>query len=232
MAENDEPTQLWSDGTPEAPVAPAPLAAAPQTAPPLPPARRPGPPIWLIAGAAIVLVIVIGVGGIFIGRLMGSPKVTTAPTAAATAPAQSDSAPLAAASAAAPPAPDPSAVALNAGSSVSATVQDAANQFGLIGVWAANCTQPVSNDNYYQTWAATADGAVTVSVNTGPGNSPELDRFDAGHLIGSDQIELDGDLQIVFQKDADGRLHGLQATIGGTQQVMKASSGLSKCSGG
>jgi len=112
MDENDEPTQVWSDGMPEAP---APLAAAPQPAPPLPPASRPGPPIWLIGGAAIVLVIVIGVGGIFIGRLMGSPKVTTAPTAAATAPAQSDSAPLAAASAAAPPAQDPSAVALTAG---------------------------------------------------------------------------------------------------------------------
>ena len=216
MAENDEPAQLWSDGMPEAP---APLAAAPQPAPPLPPASRPGPPIWLIGGAAIVLVIVIGVGGIFIGRLMGSPKVTTAPTAAATAPAQSDSAPLAAASAAAPPAQDPS-------------VQDAANQFGLIGVWAADCTQPVSNDNYYQTFAATADGAVTDSVNTGPDSSPSQYRFDTGHLIGSDQIELDGDIQIVFQKDAAGRLHGLQATIGGTQQVMKASSGLSKCSGG
>jgi hypothetical protein len=199
-------------------MAPAPPAAAPQPAPRLPPASRGGPPIWLIAGAVIVFVIVV-VGGIFLGRLMGSPKVATAPTAASAAPAQSDSAPLAAASAAAPPAQDPS-------------VQDAANQFGLIGVWAADCTQPVSNDNYYQTFAATADGAVTDSVNTGPGNSPEQDRFDAGHLIGSDQIELDGDIQIVFQKDADGRLHGLQATIGGTTQVLKASSGLSKCSGG
>ena len=220
MAENDEPTQLWSDGTPEAPVAPAPLAAAPQPAPPLPPARRPGPPIWLIGGGILVLVLLVVVLAVLVARNIGAPK--TAPTQ----PASSVAASSAAGSTVAASSISPDS------SSVSATVQDAANQFGLIGVWAANCTQPVSNDNYYQTWAATADGAVTVSVNTGPGNSPELDRFDAGHLIGSDQIELDGDLQIVFQKDADGRLHGLQATIGGTQQVMKASSGLSKCSGG
>jgi hypothetical protein len=223
LTENDENTEIWSDGTPEVPVAPT--AGAPQAAySPSSPGRR-GPPTWLLGGGILVVVLLVVVLGVLVARNMGAPKTAT------TQPASSVAASSAATSTVAAQSIPP------ASSSVSATVQDAANQFGLIGVWAADCTQSVSSDNFYQTFAATADGAVTDSINTGPDSNPGQYRFDTGHLIGSDQIALDGvrltdgsAMQIVFQKDADGRLHGLQATIGGTQQVMPASSGVSKCS--
>src|SRR5580704_6197028 len=118
MAEDDENTEVWSDGTPEAPVAPAPLTTAAPPAPTSTPASKPGLPIWLIAGGVVLVLIVLAVGGVFLGRLMGASKATTAPAIAATASTQSDTAPPAAASAAAPPAPEPSAVALTAGQQI------------------------------------------------------------------------------------------------------------------
>jgi hypothetical protein len=235
MAENDEPTQLWSDGTPEAPVAPAPPAAAPQPAPPPPPASRGGPPIWLIGGGILVLVLLVVVLAVLVARNIGAPK--TAPTQPASSVAASSAAGSTVAGSSIPP----------DSSSVSATVQDAVNQFGLIGVWAADCTQPVSNDNPYETYAATAGGAVTDSSNMGPDYSLNQYRWDTGHLIGSDQIALDGVLltdgsgmHVVLQKDADGRMRTLQATTGtGTQLIVNgafpaggAPSWASKCSGG
>jgi hypothetical protein len=224
LTENEENTEVWSDGTPVAPVAPP--AGSTQSAFPPPPASRPGPPIWLIGGGIVFVVLLVVVLAVLVARNMGAPK--TAPTQAASSVAASSAAASTVAAPSIPP----------ASSSVPATVQDAVNQFGLIGVWAADCTQPVSNNNYYQTFAATADGAVTDSINTGPDSSPGQYRFDTGHLIGSDQIALDGvrltdgsAMQIVLQKDADGGLHLLQATVGGTQQVVNASSsGSTKCS--
>ena len=224
MTESDENTEVWSDETPSAPIEQP--AEAPQSTYPTPTARRPGPPIWLIGGGILVVVLLVVVLVVLVARNMGPPK--TAPTQAASSVAASSAA---ASSVAAPSIPP-------ASPSVPATVQDAANQFGLIGVWAADCTRPASSDDYYQTFAATADGAVTDSIDKGPDSSPSQYRYDTGHLIGSDQIELDGvrladgsAIQIVYQKDADGRLHGLQATIGGTQQAIPAARGVPKCSG-
>jgi hypothetical protein len=223
LTENEENTEVWSDGTPVAPVAPP--AGSTQSAFPPPPASRPGPPIWLIGGGILVAVLLVIVLAVLVARNMGAPK--TAPTQAASSVAASSAAASTVAAPSIPP----------ASSSVPATVQDAVNQFGLIGVWAEDCTQAASSDDYYQTWAATADGAVTDSLNTGSGSSP-IYRFDTGHLIGSDQIALDGvilndgsGLQMVYQKDADGSLHVLQATRLGTQQDVQPNR-LSKCSGG
>jgi hypothetical protein len=228
MADNEEPTELWSDGTP---VAPAPLAAAPPT-PPLPPVSRGRLPIWLIGGGIVVLVLLVVALAVPIAHNLGASK--TAPTQPASSIAASGS------TVAAPSLPA-------ASSSASATVQDAVNQFGLIGVWADDCTQPLSNDNPYETFAATADGAVTDSINMGPGYVVNQYRFDTGQLIGSDQLGLNGvavndgsGLNSVLQKDANGRMRVLQATDGtGTQLVVNgafpaggASSWETKCSGG
>ena len=230
MADNDEPTELWSDGTP---VAPAPLASAPPT-PPLAPASRGGPLIWVIGGGILVLVLLVVVLGVLVVRNIGAAK--TAPTQ-----------PLAASSAAASGSTLAAPSLPPASSSASATVQDAVNQFGLIGVWADDCTQPLSNDNPYETFAATADGAVTDNINMGPGYVVNQYRFDTGQLNGSDQLALNGvavndgsGLNSVLQKDANGRMRVLQATDGtGAQLVVNgafpaggASSWETKCSGG
>jgi tetratricopeptide (TPR) repeat protein len=69
MAEDDENTEIWSDGTPGVPVAPP--AAAPQPALPPPTASRLGPPIWLIAGGAVVVLLIVGAA---IWRFMPAPN--------------------------------------------------------------------------------------------------------------------------------------------------------------
>src|ERR1019366_3717878 len=69
MAEDDENTEIWSDGTPEVPVAPP--AAAPQPALPPPTASRLGSPIWLIAGGAVVVLLIVGAA---IWRFMPAPN--------------------------------------------------------------------------------------------------------------------------------------------------------------
>ena len=65
MAEDDKNTEIWSDGTPEVPV------AAPQPALPPPAASRLGPPIWLIAGGAVVVLLIVGAA---IWRFMPAPN--------------------------------------------------------------------------------------------------------------------------------------------------------------
>ena len=41
---------------------------------------------------------------------------------------------------------------------------DVANQFGLIGAWAIDCAQPAGPYNPHQTFAAAAQGAVTLTM--------------------------------------------------------------------
>jgi hypothetical protein len=222
MAGNDESTEVWSDGTPVAPP-----AGAPQPAFSPPPVRRRGPPIWLIGGGVVVVVLLAIVLAVVFARNIGAATTaTTAPTAAV-----SSAAPVPVAASTAAPTSAPTSVpqtAAQAAPSATETVQQAAAQFGLIGVWAADCTQPVSDNDSYETFTASADGTISDNINMVPDWEPSQYRWDTGQMIGSDQIALVGvylgdgtAMHATLQKGADGRMRVLQATNGaGVQQVV------------
>jgi hypothetical protein len=204
LAEDDLP-DVWEGATPDAERV---SGAAPQPTPP----RPPGPQPWLIVAGVLVLALLVAVLGLIVVRGMSASKSGRAQSGSAAA--------LSASSAAAP------AQAQSSASTATATPAQVAAQFGIIGVWANDCTQPTSQDNPYETYAATPQGALSDVINTGRGSADDY-RWDTASLVGADQIALDGVhlgdgivFQVIMQKTPDGRLHVLQSTNGSGQKLV------------
>lgn len=54
---------------------------------------------------------------------------------------------------------------ISSGSSALANDADTFRRFGMIGVWAQDCSKQPANDNPYMTYAASMDGRVTNTLN-------------------------------------------------------------------
>ncbi|HLI64811.1 MAG TPA: hypothetical protein VKU90_00485 [Caulobacteraceae bacterium] len=201
----DEDVEVWSDGTQQR----LPGAAPPPGSAPPPAYARPagGLPVWAMVAGGLVLLALVGVLAVVLMRNTGGK----------TRPAQVASSAASAAASAGPAAAGPPM-----------TLQAAAAQFGLSGVWAVDCSQAVSENNSYETIAAASDGTLSDVIASGPTIVDNKYRWDSGHLIGSDQIALDGvfvndgsAMHVVIQRAGDGRTHVLSAIDGaGKQQVV------------
>lgn len=66
---------------------------------------------------------------------------------------------------------------------------DVAQQFGLLGSWAADCTQPAAPGNPFQVFALAPDGSILRTLNMGDGNA--LNGASSLHnlrLVGDDKM--------------------------------------------
>jgi len=79
-----------------------------------------------------------------------------------------------------------------ASSSAPVSVQQAAQTFGLIGTWAADCTQPASPDDEHATYAIESDGTVSLVYDNGPDIVPNRYAWNQGMIIDQDKLQLDG----------------------------------------
>jgi hypothetical protein len=79
-----------------------------------------------------------------------------------------------------------------AGAAQATPTQDAARSFGLIGVWADDCSQPASRDNEYDTYELSADGSIREMYAWGAGTGTNNYRWTNAQLVGPDRIVMDG----------------------------------------
>jgi hypothetical protein len=99
-------------------------------------------------------------------------------------------------------------------------VQDAAVRFGPIGVWAPDCSRPPAPANGYEHWALEPDGAVSETIDPGPGYQPNRYVWSQGRLVGDNQIQLDGAYahdnvaEHDLMRKVDGRLQTYEAVDG------------------
>ena len=63
------------------------------------------------------------------------------------------------------------------------TVQQAAQAFGLIGTWAADCNQPPSTDDEHDVYALESDGTVSLVYDDGPDVQPNRYSWTQAVLI-------------------------------------------------
>ena len=79
-----------------------------------------------------------------------------------------------------------------ASSTAPMTVQQAAQQWGLIGTWASDCSQPAGPGNEHATYALESDGTVSLSYDDGPGIVPNRYGWNQGLILSPDKLQLDG----------------------------------------
>ncbi len=72
------------------------------------------------------------------------------------------------------------------------TVQEAAQRFGLIGMWSVDCNQPASPDNTHDTYALESDGSVSLVYDAGPSMQQNRYSWTQGNIIQPDEIQMDG----------------------------------------
>ena len=77
-------------------------------------------------------------------------------------------------------------LAVGQANSLKRTVVD----FGLIGVWAADCDQTASLTNNYITYATTADSNVTMTTDVGKGSQPPRFQITQAEQIADDRLVL------------------------------------------
>jgi len=72
------------------------------------------------------------------------------------------------------------------------TVQQAAQAFGLIGTWAADCNQPPSTDDEHDVYALESDGTVSLVYDDGPDVQPNRYSWTQAVLIDQNTLQMDG----------------------------------------
>ena len=115
---------------------------------------------------------------------------------------------------------------LAAGAASASPVQDAAARWGLLGVWATDCSRPASPDNSHDTYALESDGSVSLTYDAGPSYEPNRYSWTDGGIIAPDEMKLDGVFMgdhlaqhTVLQKNEAGQLRVL-SNIDGTGKVL------------
>jgi hypothetical protein len=99
-------------------------------------------------------------------------------------------------------------------------VQAAAVQFGLIGIWAPDCSKPPTPANGYEHWALESDGTVSEVIDPGPGYQANRYVWSEGRLVGENQIQLDG-----AYTQANVAEHDLMRKVDGRLQTYEALDG-------
>lgn len=69
------------------------------------------------------------------------------------------------------------------------SLKQAMTQFGLIGEWAAQCSQPPSKDNARTHWSANTETKGELLTDFGGGRTMTYD-VNSGELVGADRIRL------------------------------------------
>jgi hypothetical protein len=69
------------------------------------------------------------------------------------------------------------------------TVQ-ALRDFGMIGTWAEDCSQPPNKSNWYGSYGVSADGAAEIVYKNSPDTIYTRYRFLKAQIVGSDRISM------------------------------------------
>jgi hypothetical protein len=81
------------------------------------------------------------------------------------------------------------AIALPALAAENPSLKQAMTKFGLIGEWAAQCSQPPSKDNARTHWSARSETKGELLTDFGDGHTMTYD-INSGELVGADRIRL------------------------------------------
>ena len=95
------------------------------------------------------------------------------------------------------------------------TVRQVLQQFGLLGTWANDCSQPPAQNNFHTVYAPLPNGNVRRTYYNAPGKSYSQYVLERVNRISSDQIFYqqkgsDGRVDVVLKKDGN-RYHVLSS---------------------